>query len=282
MAEQSTLPPDLWLRIVALASFREWLHAWRPVCRTFAQGPEWFAPCAPHVRVVASASRADLQSIIDEMGRAPPLQFQEGPILLLLPGAYSCPLRLHSPITVIGWGPRGVVQLTGVQEDVFPNSPDAWLLLEDGCQNVKVCNLTLSVPAGPWAICVAGGAPMLSKCDLLGGGVTLRGGTAILSHCTINDSDGVGVLVESAARPQLLHCSISRARYDGVQLEAPARLEGCRIESSGRHGLHISSGVDVDVSELQVDNSFAGNGRRVPGNDVYVDEFDCYQYAIEF
>jgi len=155
--------------------------------------------------------------------------------------------------------------------------PEAALLLSEVCGRSQILNLSIDAGGGPWAAVIAGGLPKFARCTFAAGGVSLRGGAATLACCSVQRSDGNGIVVESACSlaarvPTLRGCRISTARVDGISLESVASISDCTIEGCGRHGVRVALGVPVSESQLACANRVSGNSRRCAGSDIHVEE----------
>lgn len=272
-----TPPPllaELCLRLAAFASFPDWLNVWRPACRSLAVlGPCWYAEAAPGAGVCVLGPGEDLQAALEGSARgAPPPS-----VLVLLPGSHQRPLQLARSVSLVGWGVAGGVRLGGggrqqLVADGRVVACEAQVLIVDGYRGL-ISNLRIIGPPGYWGVMVKGGTPVVASC-LIKNGLAVQGGSAKVVACTLDGSDGDGLLVDEVCRgggPQIFDCVIRGARVDGVALDAHARLEGCVVQGNGRHGIRVAN--PESVIKLEKANRVHDNARRVAwGCDIYFEE----------
>eukprot|EP00928_Gymnodinium_smaydae_P061900 TRINITY_DN45870_c0_g1_i1.p1 TRINITY_DN45870_c0_g1~~TRINITY_DN45870_c0_g1_i1.p1 ORF type:complete len:297 (-),score=37.11 TRINITY_DN45870_c0_g1_i1:409-1299(-) len=268
--EHFDLPHEFILRVVVLSPFLEWVRVWRRVCSRFALPPEWFAAAASwsNVIVLQPHPAEDLSSAIAARSSSADVADQGELVILLRPGLHEGPLLISRPCSVIGWGAQGTVQIACPRFASLLNGQevDASVWLSDTCGDARVLNLTIDVRScrtrRGYAVVVAGGAPTVAKCALLGGGVALRGGMPSLAGCSVESSDGHGVLVEAACScPWVRDCEIRDSRRNGIHLEARACVERCVIERSGIHGIHAAAGVGISEAEVRRQNLITTSGQ---------------------
>lgn len=95
------------------------------------------------------------------------------------------------------------------------------------------CSATPAPPGSPWA----------------------PGGS--LLDCTVADSAGVGVLIETGGELALTRTTVTRVGSHGVQLSAGSRgsFTGCELTANKGEGCGIESGEQISV----VDSAVRGN-----------------------
>ncbi len=157
-------------------------------------------------------------------------QARPGTEIVMLPGVYRESVVVDKDVVIVAMGQPGEVVIEGA------NGPAAVLR---AC-NATLRGLTLRAPEGKVALQIAGGAPFLEGCLLVG--------------------EVAGALVEDAAAPRFKDCTIACSGPVGLMVAdgAQARLEGGTICGFQEAGIRVAPGAQISLQGVEV-----GPGRGV-------------------
>ncbi|GCB43615.1 right-handed parallel beta-helix repeat-containing protein [Streptomyces sp. NL15-2K] len=236
------------------------------------------APATVHR--VASRGRGAHRSITSALRAA-----ADGDEIRIAPGDYVEVLVLDRAVSLLpDDGPDHAVRVLAAD----PGRP----VLEVTAPGVHVGGIALTgQDPGLPAVLVTGGGLELDGCEILGGRVeagsdaslTLRGcrvsraalagvhanttGPTELVDTVVEDIDGTGVVLGSAASAQVLGLTVGRVTGSGVRVRGRARavLRDCRITSPGRSGLLVEDDAAVTALDCRLAETGA-EGVRVLGS----------------
>lgn len=157
-------------------------------------------------------------------------QARSGTEIVMLPGIYRESVVVDKDVAIVAMGQPGEVVIEGV------SGPAAILR---AC-NASLRGLTLRAPEGKAVLRIAGGAPSLEGCLLVG--------------------EEAGVLVEDGAAPRFKDCTIACSGPVGLTVAdgAQARLEGGAICGFQEAGIRVVPGAQISLHGVEV-----GPGRGV-------------------
>ena len=99
----------------------------------------------------------------------------------------------------------------------------------------------------------------------------MGGAKAVFSDCSIKETHGIGVSVESGSHVKLLGCHVEGSRYLGVKSRnSDLKIEQCRIEQALQTGIEVSGGTFQISRSIISDNG--GRGIWVRGGAVGIIE----------
>ncbi|KPI11139.1 AAA ATPase central domain protein [Actinobacteria bacterium OK074] len=235
---------------------------------------------APTVHRVAPRGRGAHRTIAAAVRAA-----ADGDEIRIAPGEYVELLVLDRAVRLLpDDGPEHAVRVLAAA----PGRP----VLEVTASGVRVDGLALTGqdPALPAVLAVAGGLA-LTGCAVSGGRVEAAGEAALtmadcrvvraelaavhantsgavrLTRVLVEDVDGTGVVVGSAADTRAEELTVRRVTGSGIRVRGRARAElrGCRISGPGRSGLLVEDDATVAAVDCRVAETGA-EGVRVLGS----------------
>jgi len=89
-----------------------------------------------------------------------------------------------------------------------------------------------------------------------GDGVVIEASSGAITGCTIEDAQGLGIVVSFGSRVTIVNCAVRRSAKAGISLTlgSQARITGCTIEGNGGDGVYIAA----STAELR-DNTIQNN-----------------------
>ncbi|MCO6008611.1 right-handed parallel beta-helix repeat-containing protein [Actinoallomurus purpureus] len=193
----------------------------------------------------------------------------DGAVVSVQPGVYNEALIVDRNVTIVAAKGAGTVRV------VSPHGPA--LSLHDCSATVR--DLTLEAPASSdVAVLGRSGAPVIERCEISGGGVTLTDATFTLRGCTVRDAGRTGVRVSGTSKGIIADCTVRSVAGAGVRLDGTAQVECVRTVVDRAHGpgLQLSGGADGLFTDCQIRGS--GEAALVIGGAAYASVRGCKLY----
>ncbi|MFL6051744.1 MAG: right-handed parallel beta-helix repeat-containing protein [Actinoallomurus sp.] len=190
----------------------------------------------------------------------------DGAVVSVQPGVYNEALIVDRNVTIVAAKGAGTVRV------VSPHGPALSL---HGCSAI-VRDLTLEAPtSADVAVLGRDGAPVIERCEISGGGVTLTDATFTLRGCSVRDAGQTGVHVTGTSKGIIADCTVRSVAGAGVRFDGTVQVECVRtvVDRARGPGLQLGGAAHGLFTDCQVRRS--GDAALVIGAAAYASVRGC-------